>query len=211
MECIANKQRQKYGKSKVSISQVHALFKNPSWDPKEWDGNIWTGSSDSNIKFEPDFSDKEVVVEARPLIQMEEQQDQMDRRVQVTRTYTPKELQEFLETYHQKSRERTLAWISQAWDSGAVSIHLLVSQKDLLTPIATDNKIQQGYAQLRNIRGPDGWDIVAAILYQWLCVAVLTAHADTAQLVSSLRLVYNGKRYWITAAGGDSSGPDHRI
>lgn len=47
-----------------------------------------------------------------------------------------------------------------------MSIHLLVGQKYLLTPIATDNKIQQGYAQLRNIRGPDGWDIVAAMLHQ---------------------------------------------
>lgn len=65
-------------------------------------------------------------------------------------------------------------------------IHLLVGEKDLLTSLATDNKVQQGYAWLRITRGTDGWDIVALKLYQWLCTAVLTAHENAAESVSSL-------------------------
>uniref|UniRef100_A0A663EYR4 Uncharacterized protein n=1 Tax=Aquila chrysaetos chrysaetos TaxID=223781 RepID=A0A663EYR4_AQUCH len=72
----------------------------------------------------------------------------------------------------------------QAWDSGAASIHLLIGEKNLLTK---DNQIQQGYAQLQNIRGPDGQDIIAPTLHQWLRAAVLTAYAEPAKLVSSLR------------------------
>lgn len=121
------------------------------------------GPLDSEIEFEPDLADKEVV-EAEPLMQMEAQQDLLDGGVQVTQTYTPQELQEFLESYWQKSGESILAWILWAWNSGAVSIHLSVGEKDLLTPIATDNKVQQGYAWLWNIRGRDGWDIVAPML-----------------------------------------------
>lgn len=37
---IANKQRDRYGKNKVSISQVCALTTKPSWSPKEQDKNI---------------------------------------------------------------------------------------------------------------------------------------------------------------------------
>lgn len=59
--CIAKKQRQRYGKSKVSISQVCALTMKSSCGPKEWDGNIWSGSLNSEIKFEPDLSHKKVV------------------------------------------------------------------------------------------------------------------------------------------------------
>ena len=32
---IVNKQREEYGKSKLSISQVRALTTKPSWDPEE--------------------------------------------------------------------------------------------------------------------------------------------------------------------------------
>lgn len=56
--------------------------------------------------------------------------------MQVTRAYTPKELREFLELYQQKSGEGILAWILRAWDSGAASIHLLMGEKDLLSPVA---------------------------------------------------------------------------
>lgn len=68
------------------------------------------GPLDSEIEFEPDLADKEVV-EAEPLMQMEAQQDLLDGGVQVTQTYTPQELQEFLESYWQKSGESILAWI----------------------------------------------------------------------------------------------------
>lgn len=105
---IANEHRQKYGKSKVSDSQVRALIKKPSWDPKEWYGYIWMGSLDFEIEFEPNLADKEVV-KAGPLMQMETQQDLLDGGVQVTQTYMPQELEEFLESYWQKSRESILA------------------------------------------------------------------------------------------------------
>ena len=50
----------------------------------------------------------------------------------------------------------------------------------------SDDQIQRGYAQLQNIRGSDGQDIIAPTLYQWLCAAVLTAYAEPVKLVSSL-------------------------
>lgn len=184
---IANKQRDKYGKSKVSISQVRALITKRSWDPEEWDGNIQSESSDSETEFEFDLDLKgREVVEAQPLIQTMGQQEQADGGVQITRTYSPKELREFLEIYQQKSGEGILAWILRAWDSGAASIHLIAGEKDLLSPIANDGQIQRGYAQLQNVRGPDGRDVVAPTLYQWLCAAVLTAYAEPVELVSSL-------------------------
>uniref|UniRef100_A0A8C8B5N5 Uncharacterized protein n=1 Tax=Otus sunia TaxID=257818 RepID=A0A8C8B5N5_9STRI len=117
---------------------------------------------------------------------MLEQQEQADRGVQIMRTYTPKELREFLENHQQKSGEGILAWVLQAWDSGAASINSLVGEKDLLNPIANADQIQRGYAQLQNIRGPDGGDIIAPTLYEWLCAAVLTAYAEPVKLVSSL-------------------------
>lgn len=60
MACVANKPRHRYGKSKVSISQVHALTMKSSWDPEERDVKIWNESSDSKTEFEPDLVDKEV-------------------------------------------------------------------------------------------------------------------------------------------------------
>ena len=39
---------------------------------------------------------------------------------------------------------------------------------------------------MQNIRGPDGGDIIAPTLYQWLCAAVLTAYAEPVKLTSSL-------------------------
>lgn len=79
-----------------------------------------------------------------------------------------------------------LVWILQAWDSCAACIHLLIGEKHLLSPTVSDNQIQQGYAQLQNIKAPDRKDVAAPMLYQWLCDAVLTSYADTAKLVSSL-------------------------
>uniref|UniRef100_A0A8B9Z4H2 Uncharacterized protein n=1 Tax=Buteo japonicus TaxID=224669 RepID=A0A8B9Z4H2_9AVES len=76
------------------------------------------------------------------------QQEQVDGGVQITCTYTPKELKEFLEIYQQKSREGILAWILRAWDSGAASVHLLAGEKYLLSPIAKDDQIQRGYILL---------------------------------------------------------------
>lgn len=48
--CIANKWQDKYGSRRVSISEVHALTMKRSWDPSEWDGNICTASSDSEVE-----------------------------------------------------------------------------------------------------------------------------------------------------------------
>lgn len=39
---------------------------------------------------------------------------------------------------------------------------------------------------MQNIRDPDGQDIIAPTLYQWLCAAVLTAYAEPVKLVLSL-------------------------
>uniref|UniRef100_A0A663EF42 Uncharacterized protein n=1 Tax=Aquila chrysaetos chrysaetos TaxID=223781 RepID=A0A663EF42_AQUCH len=72
------------------------------------------------------------------------------------------------------------------WLFPPASIHLLAGEKDLLSPIANDDQIQRGYAQLQNVRDPDGRDIIAATLYQWLCAAVLTAYAEPVELVSSI-------------------------
>lgn len=70
--CIATKRRDRYGKSKVLISQVRALTTKPLWDPEEWDGNIWSESLDSEVEFESDLEGREVA-EARHLIQMKGQ------------------------------------------------------------------------------------------------------------------------------------------
>uniref|UniRef100_A0A8C3JKN9 Uncharacterized protein n=1 Tax=Calidris pygmaea TaxID=425635 RepID=A0A8C3JKN9_9CHAR len=109
-----------------------------------------------------------------------------DGAVQLTRTYTPKELREYLEVYQQRSGENILAWLLRVWDGAAASIHLILSEKDLLSPITTDDNIRRAYIQLQNITGPDGQDIVAPTLYQWLCAVVLIAHPDPSQLAASL-------------------------
>lgn len=93
--CIANKRRDRYG-SKVLISQVCALTAKPSWDPKEWEEIIWSEFSDSEVEFELDLEGREVV-EAHPPVQVKGQQEQTDGGVQVTHTYTLKDLREFLE------------------------------------------------------------------------------------------------------------------
>ena len=111
---------------------------------------------------------------------MKGQQEQVHGGVQVMRTYTPEELRESLEIYQQKSGEDILAWILWAWDSGAASIPLLMGEKGLLSPIASDDQIQWGYAQLQNITESDGQDLTAPMLYQWLRAAVLTAYAEPA-------------------------------
>lgn len=135
------------------------------------------------------------MVEAGPAIQVQRQQEQADGGGQVTPTYTLKELREFSEFFQQKSGEDILAWILRAWDTGAASIHLSVSEKDLLSPITHDDQIQRGYVQLQNIRDPDGQDIIASTLYQWLCAAVLTAYAKPVELV-----LFLGK--WSTTEEG---------
>lgn len=88
-------------------------------------------TSDSKIEFEPDLADKEVV-KAQPLMQMEGQQDVPSQEVKVTHTYISKELWEFLENYQQKNGKSTLARILWTWDGGAVCIHLLVGENNLL-------------------------------------------------------------------------------
>lgn len=60
-------------------------------------------------------------------------------------------------------------------------------EKDLLSPTASEDQIQWGYAQLQNIRGPDGQDAAAPTLYKRLGTAVLIAYADAANLVLFLR------------------------
>ncbi|PKU32057.1 ras-related protein rab-21 [Limosa lapponica baueri] len=164
--CIVNKQRDKYGKSKLSVSQVHALTTKRSWDPEEWDENIWSESSDSETEFEFDLDLKSTeVVEAQPLIQVRGEQERADRGVQISSTYTLKELREFLEIYQQKSGGGILSWILQAWDSGAASIHLSVSEKDFLSPRTIDDQVEQGYDQLQNVRGPDrGWCMTGDVI-----------------------------------------------
>lgn len=47
-----------------------------------------------------------------------------------------------------------LAWILRAWDSGTATIYLLMGEKKSIKPYS------QGYAQLLNIRGPNGQDVV---------------------------------------------------
>ncbi|KAK2521985.1 hypothetical protein Q9966_012939 [Columba livia] len=93
-----------------------------------------------------------------------------------------------------KQREKNAKKISQqtsgegilpAWDSGAVSIHLLADEQDFLSPIAYGDQIQQQYAQLQTVRGPDRQDIIAPTLYQCLCAAVLTAYAEPVESVLS--------------------------
>lgn len=62
-----------------------------SWDAEEWDGSIWSEFSDSKIKLELEGGE---VVEAPPFRSIKRQQERMDRGVQITRTYTLKELKE---------------------------------------------------------------------------------------------------------------------
>lgn len=121
---------------------------------------------------------------------MKGQQELADEGVLITHAYTPKELREFLEMCQQSSGEGVLAWVLWAWNSGAASICLLMDEKDLLSPIAGDDQIHRGYAQLQNIRDPDGQVIIERKLYQWLYAAILTAYADPVVLASSLRNWY---------------------
>lgn len=60
---IANKRQDKHGKNRILTSEVHALTTKQSWNPKEWDGTICSGSSDSEVEFEldPDLNEKDVV------------------------------------------------------------------------------------------------------------------------------------------------------
>lgn len=66
-----------------------------------------------------------------------------------------------------------------------MSIHLLADEQDFLSPIAYGDQIQQQYAQLQTVRGPDRQDIIAPTLYQCLCAAVLTAYAEPVESVLS--------------------------
>lgn len=66
-----------------------------------------------------------------------------------------------------------------------MSIHLLADVKDFLSPIAYDDQIQQRYAQLQTVRGPDRQDIIAPMLYQCFYAAVLTAYAEPVESVLS--------------------------
>ncbi|PKU30362.1 ef-hand calcium-binding hypothetical protein [Limosa lapponica baueri] len=88
-----------------------------------------------------------------------------DRGVQITSTYTLKGSREFLEICQQKSGEGTLSWILQAWDSGAASIHLSVSETDFLSPGAIDDQVEQGYAHLQNVRGPDSLQMLVLLFF----------------------------------------------
>lgn len=127
---VANKQRDRCRKSKVLISQVRALITKPLWDPKEWDGNIWSEFSDSEVEFDLALEGREVVG-AQPPVQRKRQQEQAGEGVQIMCTYSLKELREFSEIYQQKRGEGLLAWLLRAWDSGTASIRILTSEKKL--------------------------------------------------------------------------------
>lgn len=96
LACIAKEQKEKYAKSEFLCSQVCALTTKHSWNPKEWDGNIWSESSDSNIEseFDPDLNGREVVG-AQPPIETMLQQEQADEGKQMAHTHSPKELTHF--------------------------------------------------------------------------------------------------------------------
>ncbi|XP_064898024.1 uncharacterized protein LOC110355336 [Columba livia] len=202
---------------RVFCPQVCTLTTKHSWNPKEWDGNIWSESSDSNIEseFDPDVNGREIVG-AQPPIEMMLQQERADGGGggQIAHTHSLKELTAFSEISQQTSEAGIPAQILPAWDSGAVSIHLLADEKDFLSPIAYDDQIQQCYAQLQTVRGLDRQDIIARTLYQRLCAAVLTAYAEPVESVlscgnwctmeESIDLVW---QIWVTYAlimGSDS-------
>lgn len=126
---------------------------------------------------------------------MEGQRDLPDEGIQIPCIYSPKELREFLEVYQQKSGEGILAWILQALDSGTVSFHLLLCEKDLLSPMITEHQIQWGCDQLQNIRGPDGQDTAAPTLYK-VGFSSFNSICRCCRISAVPRkLVYDGRRY----------------
>lgn len=88
-----------------------------SWDAEEWDGSIWSEFSDSKIKLELEGGE---VVEAPPFRSIKRQQERMDRGVQITRTYTLKELMNYRDW--QQSGEGM-----ECFDLCVVALHLSTS------------------------------------------------------------------------------------
>lgn len=88
-----------------------------SWDAEEWDGSIWSEFSDSTIEFELEGGE---VVEAPPCRSIKRQQERMDRGVQITRTYTLKELMNYRDW--QQSGEGT-----ERFDLCVAALHLSTS------------------------------------------------------------------------------------
>lgn len=95
-----------------------------SWDAEEWDGSIWSEFSDSKIEFELEGGE---VVEAPPFRSIKRQQERMDRGVQITRTYTLKELKELQRLAAEWGRHGAFRPLC----SGTASIYFLMGEKDL--------------------------------------------------------------------------------
>uniref|UniRef100_A0A8B9PI82 Uncharacterized protein n=1 Tax=Apteryx owenii TaxID=8824 RepID=A0A8B9PI82_APTOW len=106
--------------------------------------------------------------------------------VEQSRTYTPKELCEFLTTFQQQPGESLLAWLVRAWDAGAGSLSLVREELNLMSPLSTNAQVQYYLTQLTSVRDGAGNVIVAPTLYQWLCAAVVGAYLSTNELAAAV-------------------------
>ncbi|XP_068782223.1 uncharacterized protein [Struthio camelus] len=160
------------------------MITRPSWDPEEWDGNIWSTSSDSEIDF--GLEGEPATPQDPPLVQLKGERQVDGNTVEQSRTYTPKELCEFLTTFQQQPGESLLAWLVRAWDAGAGSLTLLREELNSMSPLSTNAQVQYYLTQLTSVRDGAGNVIEAPTLDQWLCAAVVGANPSTGELATTV-------------------------
>uniref|UniRef100_A0A8B9QF73 Uncharacterized protein n=1 Tax=Apteryx owenii TaxID=8824 RepID=A0A8B9QF73_APTOW len=122
----------------------------------------------------------------RPLVQLKGERQVDGNTVEQSRTYTPKELHEFLTAFQQQHGESLLAWLARAWDAGAGSLSLVREELNLMSPLSTDAQVQYYLTQLTAPWDGAGNIIVAPTLYQWLCAAVVGAYPSTDELAATV-------------------------